>query len=1662
MRSTLIPLGLTCLCVSLARADFTPILLDTNSFNADPVIEKTAPPSLNDYVTATPDTGTNKTGNTWFEIGYSTVNATSGFPAHASLVVKSNTSTHNIYTFQMPPDYHVNNCIFLGHHNNPNPNWLPIETGPTRLTLTTPALFTSLSVLNTSGNGACLIQYVIHYADGSSDSPLTFSSTDWWSGNGDSFITRMYDAQGLIGMGGGVNNLSANHGVLWANDIVPGNTTLKVTSIDFQWLHGSSQGSSPWGNGRTVIFALAGSTDGVNFLPVAVTGYNQDVIVEADAPATWGIGNNAGAAILTNGNTYCSVTMDGALAKTGSTWYEKGYYASQPNTGIPAAGSTISSAGRPFIHYTMPSTYATNCAYYLSVAVSNATVKFATPTAASSLAFLVGGGNGGIWIRVELGFQGGGSETNWIFAPDWFTRDTQLPAYVSFGRMAPSVRAVNNTPDQFANAFLPPNLIGIGPQPFSRDPRNSGGSLNPNTPGVRLFDAIMPVANSGGAISTINLVNLNTSGGNDAAIFAVSGSPGAPPVITQPIGFVTDSATGVTNATTGAAVYNDIRITKGYQGTNQINLWVSNMMNTATSYQWKKAPRGGGFRDLYDTFDMSTFANVSGPNIGGATSPSLTISNLTLADTADYLVVASNAYGSMTSAVATVMVLTTNYSLLVGAGNGDTITKWSADGTAGDGLEPFTAAIDQAQQKWLSTGLGGIGLDGVGVAQATVPFVGPVGFIVTPVSGASYVNTIRFYCANDTPGRDPRDYLLEGSNDGGSTWATITGGQLLGTLMLPGNRGGSGTTPLNPMTQPLTEVDFANSTSYASYRLTITNNMEPINNPDMQVAEIQLVGTFVPAPPIWVRQPVPTMTVFAGSAPTFTASATGIGALKPRYQWYQSPSTLIAGATGTSYTFPNPQTTDTGKSFYCTAVNASGNITSTSGQLTVIPAPTQPYPSAVLANSPMGYWRLDEGPDNSAGNNGVLTHDYAGGHNGTYSNVVIGVSGYNPASDTNTAARFGDALSDNYVDNINDVDFSRSSGAAAFSIEAWVYGITPASGQPAILAKGVNGILNIGTGTGTEQYAIDVTGGAFRFLVRDFFGQGYQAQSTVKPSDPVTGYAAWHHLVGVCDQSHGNMYLYVDGLLAGSGTISNNAGIIAQPLPMTIGSRKSTLVATYDNQWAGKVDDVAIYPSALTASQVFTHFFAAQRPPLITLQPTNVTIAENVFVNFYSAAYGPGTLQYQWWQSDGANPIALLSGQTSSNMTFNTSSSQSGFFYQVVATSQFGSVTSAPVQLIVYGGAPQFIQDLPSSQTVYLGHIIQLHIVPGGTAPFTYQWQKNNANISDDYRTSGSHSNTLTIGYAAASDTASYTVIVTGQQSPPATSMADALDVVTNSGSFFTASSDPSTWSLQGTTVPILANNSVQLTAGLGSTARSAFLTTKQNIAAFNIAFTYQDVSGAGGADGATFCIQNQAVNAYGGGGGSLGYSGLTPSWCLAFNIYANNTGGISSFQNGATPAGPYASLLPNVNVGGNTNAILVNVNYNGTTLSATFKDTVTGLSVTTNYTVNLPSILGASTAWVGFTGADGGVSSTQVFSWGNAAAVPIKLNAQIVGGNIVFSWPAKTGAYLLSSPTLGPTAVWSLSTAPWQLIGDPSTGTVEVTVSPQAGSDYFRLQLLP
>ena len=56
---------------------------------------------------------------------------------------------------------------------------------------------------------------------------------------------------------------------------------------------------------------------------------------------------------------------------------------------------------------------------------------------------------------------------------------------------------------------------------------------------------------------------------------------------------------------------------------------------------------------------------------------------------------------------------------------------------------------------------------------------------------------------------------------------------------------------------------------------------------------------------------------------------------------------------------------------------------------------------------------------------------------------------------------------------------------------------------------------------------------------------------------------------------------------------------------------------------------------------------------------------------------------------------------------------------------------------------------------------------------------------------------------------------------------------------------------------------------------------------------------------------------------------------------------------------------------------------YDGTTLKVTITDTVTNVTASQSYTVNLAGILGTSNAYVGFTGSSGGLTAVQdIISW--------------------------------------------------------------------------------
>src|SRR4029077_8541616 len=110
---------------------------------------------------------------------------------------------------------------------------------------------------------------------------------------------------------------------------------------------------------------------------------------------------------------------------------------------------------------------------------------------------------------------------------------------------------------------------------------------------------------------------------------------------------------------------------------------------------------------------------------------------------------------------------------------------------------------------------------------------------------------------------------------------------------------------------------------------------------------------------------------------------------------------------------------------------------------------------------------------------------------------------------------------------------------------------------------------------------------------------------------------------------------------------------------------------------------------------------------------------------FTVVAAGTAPLSYQW-QKNGVN----ISGATAARYnTPATRHAQSGSGFAVVVKNTGGTVTSVAATLTVNAVGPR-ITTSPTNHTVTAGQTATFTVVAAGTAPLSYQWQKNGVNIS--------------------------------------------------------------------------------------------------------------------------------------------------------------------------------------------------------------------------------------------------------------------------------------------------------------------------------------------
>jgi hypothetical protein len=271
-----------------------------------------------------------------------------------------------------------------------------------------------------------------------------------------------------------------------------------------------------------------------------------------------------------------------------------------------------------------------------------------------------------------------------------------------------------------------------------------------------------------------------------------------------------------------------------------------------------------------------------------------------------------------------------------------------------------------------------------------------------------------------------------------------------------------------------------------------------------------------------------------------------------------------------------------------------------------------------------------------------------------------------------------------------------------------------------------------------------------------------------------------------------------------------------------------------------------------------------------------------------------------------------------------------------------------------------------------------------------------------------------------------------------------AVTAHNNDGRINTSTFDHLT--ITGHTVPLPAPVLELTDGGFGETG-SAFLTNRVPIQNFRTTFTMQITGNEPISDGLALVIQGvspTARNATGGGGG-LGYGsdhvggplGITRSLAIKFDTFNNSGEGIDSigiFTGGRSPTVRQLGLSPtfpdkSIDLTGtgidlhSGHPFQVTLVYNGTTLTETIKDTVTNVTFTTSYLVNIPDVIVGGVGYMGFTGATGGSTSVQdILSWtvqttipdggGGSQAAPGSHNPNQRAGGAVTNPTPPAGAY--------------------------------------------------
>jgi len=498
---------------------------------------------------------------------------------------------------------------------------------------------------------------------------------------------------------------------------------------------------------------------------------------------------------------------------------------------------------------------------------------------------------------------------------------------------------------------------------------NTGQLQNQNYPfapnsAPYLYANDILLANTSSPVTSITMYFTPTNAAGRTTILAISGTQGAaaPLVTLDPVG------TNMWPVVTGSN--GPVILTSAANGLQPI------------TYQWQ-------IQSGATWVNVNNGAVGDGSSYSGATTATLTLSSASTPGTFNYQVVAHNVGGSTTSTPPATVVILSPLLDIPQAGD---------PGTMVNGSEPANESYVHAYDHLIGSDPGKYLNFGFNGGQ---PFLGPVGFTVTPSAGYSIVSGARIYTANDTPGRDPADIEIYGSRNGGGTYTLISSN----SLALSDNRNATASEDIgaNIETAVLQQIFFPNTNGYFSYKVMVTNVKNNGGNNSMQVGEVELLGIVTNAPAPTVQSPPNVVAYLGTNGVTFAALVTANGYTINSTVWQVqtngnyvnlSDNATVSGSQTATLTLNDVPFGEnlSGPSLPATVnlqlvVNSSGgSITSTPVTLTVISATPNILNSADaisdFGNSPVG-----------TGNNAAtLPIDAVDGTEVTYINTGVGPS----------------------------------------------------------------------------------------------------------------------------------------------------------------------------------------------------------------------------------------------------------------------------------------------------------------------------------------------------------------------------------------------------------------------------------------------------------------------------------------------------------------------------------------------------------------------------------------------------------------------------------------------------------------------------------------------